>query len=178
LSTHCTQGISHICDHNPLTGVSSWSDIDNETNYYWFGDQKSKAVGCSCSLDGSCDYGYSINSTHKCNCDTHKMNATDAGVLSSTKKLPVMQLHYGGSVSKISRIIYQLDPLICWGKSKSYPSEATEHALNKLFNETTLIASKLNDLEDQFLASRNQSQEIIEVIKHLSYENLIENLSK
>ena len=88
-------------------------------NKYWNGDQESNANGCG------------LNSKHKCNCDTYKMNVDDSGILSSTTKLPVMQLHYGGSVSKISRIIYKLDPLICSGKSGNYPSEATKAALEK-----------------------------------------------
>lgn len=91
------------------------------------------------------------------------MNASDAGFLTSKTKLPVMQLHYGGSVSKISRIIYQLDPLICTGKAGNYPSEATKAALTQLVNEDNVLASKLNDLQDEFLTFRNESQEIVQV---------------
>ena len=162
LSTHCQQAISHNCNNNPLTGFSSWSDINNVRNQYWHGDHRANAVGCACLLDNSCG----INLNHNCNCDTYKMNADDSGFLTSKDKLPVMQLHYGGSVSEISRIIYNLDALICTGKSGTYPSEATKAALNKLFNEDISIVAKINDLQDEFVAFRNESQEITKVMSY------------
>ena len=165
MSTHCQQGISHSCQNNPLTGFSSWSDINNVRNNFWHGDKKADAVGCACMLDNSCGK----NTNLQCNCDTYKMNESDIGFLSSKTKLPVMQLHYGGSVSQISRIVYQLDPMICTGKSGNYPSEATKAALTQLFNEDVSFDSKLNNLKDEFITFRNESQEIFKVISLLSF---------
>ena len=166
LSTHCQQGISHNCNNNPLTGFSSWTDINNVRNQYWHGHHEPNTVGCSCLLDDSCG----INSNQKCNCDTYKMNASDSGFLSSKSKLPVMQLHYGGSVSKISRIIYQLEPMICTGKSGVYPSEATKSALEKLVNADISIASRLDELQDEFSTFRNESQEMVKVKNGFQFE--------
>ena len=167
LSAHCQQGISHNCSNNPLTGFSSWTGINQIRNQYWHGDHEANEIGCACLLNNSCG----IDSHHKCNCDTYKMNASDLGVLTSKTKLPVMQLHYGGSVSEISTITYHLDPLICSGKAGNYPSEATKTALNKLVNENLSIVSKLNDLEDDFIILRNETQETIKVIQFNFFEN-------
>ena len=160
MSTNCQQKIKHSCNNNPLTGFSSWSDINNVRNHYWHGDKKADAVGCACMLDNSCGY----NQNHQCNCDTFKMNESDVGILSSKTKLPVMELYYGGSISDNSKIIYQLGPLICSGKSGNYPSEETKTALTELFNKDISFAAKLNDLQEEFFTFRNESQDILKVI--------------
>ena len=39
------------------------------------------------------------------------------------EKLPIMKLHYGGSISPISSINIHLGPMKCTGKRSYYPSE-------------------------------------------------------
>ena len=39
------------------------------------------------------------------------------------EKLPIMKLHYGGSISPISSININLSPMKCTGKKSFYPSE-------------------------------------------------------
>ena len=76
---------------------------------------------------------------------------TDFGTLSSVSKLPVLALHYGGAKSRVSRIIYRLDDLICTGKSTHYPSEAASADRQNLWQNIT--------------ASKEESQQEIESIK-------------
>ena len=41
LSSNCTQKVTHVCNVNGLTGVSSWIDSNGTANSYWHGDRKS-----------------------------------------------------------------------------------------------------------------------------------------
>ena len=41
LSSNCTQKVTHVCEVNGLTGVSSWIDSNGTANSYWHGDRQS-----------------------------------------------------------------------------------------------------------------------------------------
>ena len=41
LSSNCTQKVTHVCNVNGLTGVSSWIGLNETTNSYWHGDRNS-----------------------------------------------------------------------------------------------------------------------------------------
>ena len=41
LSSDCTQKVTHTCNANGLTGVSSWIDSNGTTNSYWHGYRNS-----------------------------------------------------------------------------------------------------------------------------------------
>ena len=41
LSSNCTQKVTHTCNINDLTGVSSWIDSSGTTNSYWHGNRNS-----------------------------------------------------------------------------------------------------------------------------------------
>ena len=41
LSTNCTQTVTHTCNINELTGVSSWIGSNGTENSYWHGDRNS-----------------------------------------------------------------------------------------------------------------------------------------
>lgn len=39
LSSNCSQKVSHICNFNGLTNLSSWIDSNGTTNSHWHGDR-------------------------------------------------------------------------------------------------------------------------------------------
>ena len=41
LSSHCSQKVTHVCNINGLTGLSSWIDANGTSNSYWHGNQNS-----------------------------------------------------------------------------------------------------------------------------------------
>ena len=41
LSSNCSQKVSHICNFNALTGLSSWIDSNGTSNSYWHGNKTS-----------------------------------------------------------------------------------------------------------------------------------------
>ena len=169
MSSHCQQRIYHKCDLNPLTGASSWTDINNDRNRYWHGNESFSQNGCTCSLDDSC---YStIPGNFQCNCDTYAVNAIDIGILESTTKLPVTKLHYGGSINSWSKITYQLDSLICFGKSSYYPSEEARVKYQKLHQKDDELEKKLNEIQLLVNAAFNET----EVIK-MGIDEKINNL--
>lgn len=145
LSSNCKQKIYHNCDNNPLTGASSWTDINNQKNHYWHGDHSSSHTGCTCSLDNSCNS--TLPGNFKCNCDTYAMNSIDDGILTSTSKLPVIKLNYGGSVNLLSKITYNLDALICSGKASHYPSEADVVKYEKLIRKNNQLEKKIAGIQ-------------------------------
>ena len=171
MSSHCQQKIHHECDNNPLTGASSWTDINNNKNHYWHGGHESSHTGCACSRDNSCNS--TINGNFKCACDTFAMNAIDVGILTGIKKLPVMKLHYGGSINSWSKITYQLDALICSGKSGYYPSEAAKVKYESLQNKDNLLHKKVHNLENNLARAVNETQKI-----KLTTEEKIQNLTE
>ena len=156
LSSHCQQRIHHKCDNNPLTGASSWTDINNNKNRYWHGDQSSSQTGCTCSLDNSCNS--TLPGNFKCNCDTYSMNSVDAGVLTSTSKLPVIKLNYGGSVNLLSKIHYKLDALICSGKSSHYPSEEAKVKYQTILRKNNELEQKLTGTQVLLESALNETQ--------------------
>ena len=173
LSSHCEQGIHHNCNSNPLTGVSSWTDINNKKNHYWDGNHASSHTGCSCALNNSCDPGFIRNNANfKCFCDSYSMNVVDDGLLTSAAKLPVIKLHYGGSLNRMSRIIYRLDPLVCSGKSTHYPSEDVEVKFKTLTKKNNQLEQKLVDIEEKLTSLSNETNEAM-----LEKETSIQDLS-
>ena len=173
LSAYCEQGIHHNCNSNPLTGVSSWTDINNKKNHYWHGDHSASHTGCSCALNNRCDPGFiRNNANYKCFCDSYSMNAVDDGLLTSAAKLPVMKLHYGGSLNRMSRIIYRLDPLICYGKSTHYPSEEAEVKFKNLAEKNSLLEQKMTSIEEKLNLFSNETNEAL-----VSTDGLIQDLS-
>lgn len=158
MSSQCQQRIYHRCDLNPLTGVSSWTDINNNKNHYWHGNESFSQSGCSCSLDDSCNS--TIPRNFECNCDTYAVSAIDIGILSSTTKLPVTKLHYGGSINSWSKITYQLDALICSGKSSYYPSEQEKAKYQKLKQKNDELEKKLNELKTLVNLSVNETKAV------------------
>lgn len=95
---------------------------------------------------------------------------TDFGTLSSTSKLPVVALHYGGAKSRVSRIIYRLDDLICSGKSNYYPSETASADRQNLWKNitTSKIESQLEieNVKNQLVSERSSFQEKIEQLEN------------
>lgn len=170
MSSHCQQKIHHQCDNNPLTGASSWTDINNNKNHYWNGGHESSHTGCACSHSNSCNS--TINGNFKCACDTFAMNAVDVGVLTGIKKLPVMKLHYGGSINSWSKITYQLDAMICSGKSGYYPSEAAKVKYENLQDMDTRLDTKVLHMQDDLAKALNETQKI-----KLATEKKIQNLT-
>ena len=100
------------------------------------------------------------------------MNAVDDGLLTSANKLPVIKLHYGGSLNRMSRIIYRLDPLICSGKSSHYPSEDAEVKFKSLEEKNILLQQKLTSMEEKFNSFANETDEAI-----TATDGLIQDLS-
>ena len=41
LSSNCTQKVTHTCNINPLTGLSSWIGSNGTANSYWHGSRNS-----------------------------------------------------------------------------------------------------------------------------------------
>ena len=41
LSSDCSQKITHTCNFNGLTGISSWIDSNGNANSYWHGNRNS-----------------------------------------------------------------------------------------------------------------------------------------
>lgn len=169
LSSHCQQKIQHNCNNNPLTGASSWKDINNNKNSYWYGNHASSQTGCTCSLDNSCNS--SLPGNFKCNCDTYAMNSVDVGVLTSTSKLPVIELYYGGSVNSLSKIIYKLEALVCSGKSSYYPSEAAKVQYETLLQKSNQLEQKLGESQELLKNALNDTQNF-----KLAIDDKIENL--
>ena len=95
---------------------------------------------------------------------------TDFGTLSSVSKLPVLALHYGGAKSRVSRIIYRLDDLICSGKSTYYPSEAASADRKNLWQNitTSKIESQIEieKVKNQLVSERSSFQEKIEELEN------------
>ena len=88
---------------------------------------------------------------------------TDFGTLSSITKLPVLALHYGGAKSRVSRIIYRLDSLVCSGKSTNYPSEEASadrqnlwHNFDTFKNESQI---EIENIKQQVINETNKIQE-------------------
>ena len=158
MSSNCQQRIYHKCDLNPLSGVSSWTDINNNKNRYWHGNESFSQTGCNCSLDGSCNS--TIPGNFQCNCDTYAVNAIDIGILTSTIKLPVTKLHYGGSMNSWSKITYQLGALICSGKSSYYPSEAARVKYQTLHQKDNDLEKKLIKIQTLLNVSINETEAI------------------
>ena len=158
MSSDCQQKIHHKCDLNPLTGASAWTDINNHKNRYWHGNESFSQTGCTCSLDNSCTS--MIPGNFQCHCDTYAVNAIDIGILTSTTKLPVTKLHYGGSINSWSKITYQVDALICSGKSSFYPSEKDSARYKKLKLKDTELEDKINELQTLLNVSLNETKAI------------------
>ena len=100
------------------------------------------------------------------------MNAVDDGLLTSAKKLPVIKLHYGGSLNRMSRIIYRLDPLVCSGKSTHYPSEDADVKFKTLEEKNNLLEQKLSGVEEKLNSFANETNEAI-----LATDGLVQDLS-
>ena len=88
------------------------------------------------------------------------MNAIDIGILTSTSKLPVTKLHYGGSVNSWSKITYKLDALICSGKSSYYPSEAAKVKYQKLQQKNEQLEEKLAEVQEILNGSLIETKDI------------------
>ena len=58
-------------------------------------------------------------------------------------KLPIMKLHYGGSISPISSINIHLGPMECTGKKSFYPSELASAERRLLKNNANKIKNEL-----------------------------------
>ena len=153
-----------------MTGASSWTDINNNKNHYWHGGHESSHTGCACSDSNSCNS--TINGNFKCACDTFAMNAVDVGVLTGIKKLPVMKLHYGGSINSWSKITYQLDAMICSGKSGYYPSEAAKVKYESLQSMDLVLHQQVLNMQDDLEKALNETQKI-----KLATEEKIQNLT-
>ena len=41
LSSNCSQKVTHVCNINGLSGLSSWIDANGTSNSYWHGNQTS-----------------------------------------------------------------------------------------------------------------------------------------
>ena len=41
LSLHCTQSVTHTCNFNALSGLSSWIGSNETINSYWHGNRNS-----------------------------------------------------------------------------------------------------------------------------------------
>ena len=148
---------------NALTPFSSWTDINGQKNRYWDGNHTSATEGCECFSEKTCDSGFSAarNIVYKCNCDTYLSNAIDHGVLNSTVKLPVMKLHYGGSITPFSSISYRLGPLVCSGKKTFYPSEFALEERAELKQEIQGFKTILYQFQND---TNNKIQSSIEVL--------------
>ena len=158
LSSHCQQRIYHRCDLNPLTGASSWTDINNNKNRYWHGNESFSQSGCTCSLDDSCNS--TLPGNFQCHCDTYAVNTIDIGILTSTTKLPVTKLHYGGSMNSWSKITYQLGALICSGKASYYPSEQEKAKYQKLQQKDNELELKLKEIQMLVNMSLNETKAV------------------
>ena len=150
-STDCKQEIHHICNVNALTPFSSWTDVNGQKNRYWNGNHTSNTEGCECFNGKSCHSGFlaARNIDYKCKCDTYLPDAEDHGILRSTLKLPVMMLHYGGSITPYSSINYKLGPLICAGKKTFYPSELSLQERTELKQKIAFIESTLTEMKNE-----------------------------
>lgn len=71
-------------------------------------------------------------------------------------KLPVMKLHYGGSISPISSIRYKLDGMVCSGKRSFYPSELATAERDNLKSNVIKLREELIEKID-FIAVRTIS---------------------
>ena len=58
-------------------------------------------------------------------------------------KLPIMKLHYGGSISPISSINIHLGPMKCTGKKAYYPSELAAAERRLLKTNATKLKNEL-----------------------------------
>ena len=128
-----------------MTPFSSWTDVNGRKNRYWHGNQNSTDEGCKCSDENSCDSGFSAarNINYKCNCDSYLPDAHDYGILESTSKLPIMKLHYGGSITPFSEIVFKLEPMVCSGKKTYYPSELALEDRNHIKKRVSTFETKL-----------------------------------
>ena len=156
LSTDCLQEIKHTCNVNALTAFSSWTDAEGQKNRYWDGNHTSSTEGCKCFSEKTCDSGFSAsrNINYKCHCDSYLPDAVDYGILRSTSKLPVIQLHYGGSITPYSIINFQLGPLVCSGKKTFYPSEFA-------LEERNSIKEEISTLQTEFTRVKIETEDIL-----------------
>ena len=99
----------------PFKGFSSWEDRNGIANTYWSGARDASDTGCQCSIDGTCRKSAIFEPI--CNCDTLGPHLIDDGILTDKDSLPVKSLKYGGAVTQISSVKYNLGPLVCSGKA-------------------------------------------------------------
>ena len=145
-----------------MTPFSSWTDVNGSKNRYWHGNQNHTNEGCKCSTENSCltDFSAARNINYKCHCDSYLPNAHDDGLLISTKKLPVMKLHYGGSITPYSSINFKLNPMICSGKKDFYPSESAIKERNQLKQEILSMKNELNQRDSEIDIINNSTLKV------------------
>ena len=66
ISSGCTQSIVNNCTNSQLTGMSWWTDRNNNDHQYWHGSYENNTIGCFCSLEGTgcADTHYDVWSVH------------------------------------------------------------------------------------------------------------------
>ena len=85
------------------------------------------------------------------------MNLTDVGTLSS-ELLPIYGLRYGGSHTPFSSVRFNIGPLICFGKTGFYPSEAED-----MKKET--LNSKIDELTNNMKETKEELHELFDQLE-------------
>ena len=131
-SLYCDQQIDIGCYYVSLTGLSGWSDVNNNMHTYWHGSSDSPSNGCRCAENTSC-----LKQDSVCNCDAKEsivLRDTN-NVLTDTEALPVSRVHFGDDFNGILQ--YKLGMFQCYNEAPPVSSTAAafSYGLNECDND-------------------------------------------